>query len=144
MRKKKIQDNHDQEAMKKKQADQEKRSIMYNTARLIFELQCIELGLQESALLDYGEAGIFATVKPLAFKEEEKAKRFEYVMNRIKDLHKMTGADGQQSSVEAVIEMLGVLNETFEDTVFVEESSIVGADGEPMKKANLPKEGSKE
>lgn len=144
MSKKKIQDNHDQEAMKKKQQEQEERSIMYNTARLIFELQCIELGIQESPVLDYGEAGIIASVRPIPFKEEEKAKRFEYVMNRIKDLHKMTGADGQESSVETVMSMIGVLDETFGDTVYGEKSSLVGADGEPMKKANLPKEGSKE
>lgn len=142
----------DAEAQKQLQKQRERKSQLYMTFRTLFEIQCIYLGLQEVALIDYQDGGIYPEVVPRAFPDAEQDGRMRYIEDKLRDMYAMTKGSGQSSLAECLdfIEkeiksmkelMQDVDNKEKEDE---EKPVILGADGNPVESKNLQKEQSKE
>lgn len=81
------------EAQKAQQRKNEELQMSYGIFRTIFELQCIHLGVEEVAALEYQEAGLMATVKRQKFNDNDREKRVDFMQNRLRDFHAMTRQD---------------------------------------------------
>lgn len=123
-------------------------STMYSIFRCIFEQECIQLGVQEMAMMDYRQEGTMATVKPLPFPEQQKDKRHQFMEDRLIDFHRMTKKNDRSSVIDAIeaVEqqcvMLRDMLKVADTPPKPEPAPILGADGLPVSsvKANEEKE----
>jgi len=119
----------------------EEIQTMYGILRAIFEQQCIQLGIQEVALVEYTEGGIQPTVKPRSFPESQTDQRHKFMESRLVDFHKMTAREGGSLVTNAIkalvdqVEMLQDMIRVADTPPPPEPSPVLGADGLPVTSA---------
>lgn len=111
------------EAQKAEQKRREETQLRYQIERCKFELHCIELGLEEVAILHKDEASIQAVVTLRPFPQAQKQQRLDFINSKLNDLLVMAG-EKQPEEKPA--------------------SGLVGADGQELKKEEKPLEESEQ